>query len=352
MRPKRTTLVDAGLSLLPGAKASSASRQRAAAPAVALRFVIVTMDTHLASALERARPRLASDFPGLRLSLHAASEFDGNAELLKRCQDDIAQADILVLGMLFLEDHFVPILPALQARREECDALIALASASEVVKLTRAGSFDMGKPASGPMALLQRLRGKKTSPSAGGASQMRMLRRIPQLLRFIPGGAQDVRAYFMALQYWLGGSDENMLNLVRSLIDRYADGPRRVLRGRCKPQPPQEYPDVGVYHPRMKGRLSERSADLPGQADTAQDDPWAQGADHSVMRQELLLLIEAEIAALPTRQREAFLLRYWEEFDVNETAQIMGCSQGSVKTHCSRAVQSLANSLKSKGISL
>lgn len=269
MRPKRTTLVDAGLSLLPGAKASSASRQRAAAPAVALRFVIVTMDTHLASALERARPRLASDFPGLRLSLHAASEFDGNAELLRRCQDDIAQADILVLGMLFLEDHFVPILPALQARREECDALIALASASEVVKLTRAGSFDMGKPASGPMALLQRLRGKKTSPSAGGASQMRMLRRIPQLLRFIPGGAQDVRAYFMALQYWLGGSDENMLNLVRSLIDRYADGPRRVLRGRCKPQPPQEYPDVGVYHPRMKGRLSERSADLPGQANGA-----------------------------------------------------------------------------------
>ena len=93
-------------------------------------------------------------------------------------------------------------------------------------------------------------------------------------------------------------------------------------------------------------------ADLPGQADAAQDDPWAQGADHTVMRQELLLLIEAEIAALPARQREAFLLRYWEEFDVNETAQIMGCSQGSVKTHCSRAVQSLANSLKSKGISL
>ncbi len=264
MKPKHTSLVEAGLGLLPGAKAAQPSRGRAPAQDVALNFVIVTMDTHLASALDRARPRLSQDFPGLRLALHAASEFDGNPELVKQCQEDIARADILVVGMLFLEDHFLPILPDLQARRDTCDALVALASASEVVKLTRVGTFDMAKPASGPMALLQRLRGKKTTPSAGGASQMRMLRRIPQLLRFIPGGAQDVRSYFMALQYWLGGSDENMLNLVRSLVDRYAEGPRRVLRGRCKPEPPQEYPDVGVYHPRMKARLSERSADLPG----------------------------------------------------------------------------------------
>ena len=63
-------------------------------------------------------------------------------------------------------------------------------------------------------------------------------------------------------------------------------------------------------------------------------------------------LIEEEVAALPGRQREAFLLRYWEEFDVAETAEVMGCSEGSVKTHCSRAVHALAKALKSKGISL
>jgi RNA polymerase sigma-70 factor (ECF subfamily) len=59
-----------------------------------------------------------------------------------------------------------------------------------------------------------------------------------------------------------------------------------------------------------------------------------------------------EIQQLPARQREAFLLRYWEEMDVAETAAAMGCSQGSVKTHCSRAVHSLSNALKGKGISL
>jgi len=67
---------------------------------------------------------------------------------------------------------------------------------------------------------------------------------------------------------------------------------------------------------------------------------------------QTLKIIEDAIARLPARQREAFMLRYWEELDVAETAESMGCSQGSVKTHCSRAVASLSTLLKAKGISL
>lgn len=67
---------------------------------------------------------------------------------------------------------------------------------------------------------------------------------------------------------------------------------------------------------------------------------------------QVMAIIESEISRLPARQREAFLMRYWEEMDIAETAAAMGCSEGSVKTHCSRATHTLAAALKSKGITL
>lgn len=239
-------------------------RTSAAEAQAPLRFVVVTMDTHLATATGRARDALRRQFPELELTTHAAAEWASEPSALQRCLDDIARADIVFVTMLFMEEHFLPVMPALQARRDQCDAMVCAMSAGEVVKLTRLGSFDMGKPASGPLALLKRLRGQnKGGPKTGGAQQMKMLRRIPQLLRFIPGTAQDVRAYFLTLQYWLGGSEENMLNMVRFLVDRYAAGPRAALRGRVKAAAPVEYPDVGVYHPRMKGRLADELPRLP-----------------------------------------------------------------------------------------
>jgi len=237
----------------------------------ALRVVLVTMDSHLASAAERAHRRLARLVPGLSLSVHAAGEWGDDGTALKRCTDDIARGDIVIATMLFMEDHFLPVLPALVARRDACDAMVCLMSATEVTRLTRMGKFDMSVPASGPLAFLKKLRGKSTADasttpedkSTAGAKQMKMLRRLPKILRFIPGTAQDVRAYFLSMQYWLAGSEENMVNLVQFLVGRYADGARRPMRDGVQPGAPLEYPEVGVYHPRMAQRLSDNAADLP-----------------------------------------------------------------------------------------
>jgi RNA polymerase sigma-70 factor (ECF subfamily) len=81
-----------------------------------------------------------------------------------------------------------------------------------------------------------------------------------------------------------------------------------------------------------------------------EDTLGTESAADAVARAQILQLIDVEIAALPGRQREAFLLRYWEEFDVAETAAVMGCSEGSVKTHCSRAVHALSQALRAKGV--
>ena len=82
----------------------------------------------------------------------------------------------------------------------------------------------------------------------------------------------------------------------------------------------------------------------PAGAETGDD------AAAALSRAQVLALIEIEVGKLPHRQREAFLLRYWEELNVADTALAMGCSEGSVKTHCSRAVHSLAQALKLRGI--
>jgi RNA polymerase sigma-70 factor (ECF subfamily) len=78
----------------------------------------------------------------------------------------------------------------------------------------------------------------------------------------------------------------------------------------------------------------------------------AESSEDKVARGQVLRAIDDEVQKLPGRQREAFLLRYWQDMDVAETAAIMGCSEGSVKTHCSRATHTLAHALKSRGIRL
>jgi len=78
----------------------------------------------------------------------------------------------------------------------------------------------------------------------------------------------------------------------------------------------------------------------------------AEGAAEQVEREQIVAIIEEEIGRLPARQREAFLMRYWEDMDVAETAAAMGCSEGSVKTHCSRATHALAKALRARGITL
>jgi RNA polymerase sigma-70 factor (ECF subfamily) len=92
--------------------------------------------------------------------------------------------------------------------------------------------------------------------------------------------------------------------------------------------------------------------DLLETLDSSADSNQIESAEKTTERAQILREIETEIQELPTRQREAFLMRYWEELNVAETAAAMGCSEGSVKTHCSRAIQALGKALGAKGIRL
>ena len=148
--------------------------------ATPVRVVIINLDGHLAGTTQRALPQVQRDLPGLQLKLHAATEWADDPASLERCKQDIAEGDIIMVTMLVMEEHFKPILPALTARRDACDAMIVCMSASELMKLTRLGGFSMdGSSSGGPMALLKELRGNKERQQSAGAQQMSMLRRIP-----------------------------------------------------------------------------------------------------------------------------------------------------------------------------
>ena len=235
-----------------------------AAEAPPLSFVLVTLDNHVTGSVERAAVNLSADLPNVTIKTHAAAAWASEPETLQQCIDDIASADIIVVTMMFLEEHINAVLPALTARQPDCDAMICCMSAAEVMKLTRMGRFTMEGEAKGPVALLKRLRGKTgKAKSSAGAQQLTVLRQLPKILRFIPGTAQDVRAYFLTLQYWLAGSELNLQRMMAFLIDRYAAGERSALQGSLKTESPIEYPDTGLYDPGMKQRISEKLSDLP-----------------------------------------------------------------------------------------
>ena len=214
-----------------------------------IKMVVLTLDAHLTGVLAIAGQRMAGDLPGFELSQHMASRWANDPAAASEANRDIADADIVVSHMLFLEDHFLPVIDALRARREHCAAMMGCMSAGEVVKLTRLGKFDMQGESSGVAALIKKMRGKAKGPETSGARQMAMLRRLPKILRFIPGTAQDMRSYFLGMGYLLAGSADNMEGLIRHLV-----GPLRrpgdAASGRCRTRRLSRYRPVSSAHAR------------------------------------------------------------------------------------------------------
>ncbi len=224
------------------------------------RFVIVTLDAHAAGPAARVAPRLERDFPGIEVSVHAAAEWAENPASLAAAREAVDGADFVVANLLFIEEHIRAILPNLQAASTRADAFVGLIADPAIVRLTRMGDLDMSKPASAAMQFLKKLRGSNAPSGGSGEKQMKMLRRLPKILRFLPGKAQDLRAWFLSMQYWLGGSDDNIEEMIRYLVSRYtANRDWKAVTAK----PPVDYPDVGLYHPDLAARITTDVATLP-----------------------------------------------------------------------------------------
>ncbi|NCW44969.1 MAG: DUF3479 domain-containing protein [Gemmatimonadaceae bacterium] len=232
-----------------------------------MRVCITTLDAHLADAFARAKQGLGR-IPGLQVSMHIAADFHTDKQAAERARQDIARANIVVCTQLFQEEYANEVLPAVLARRQDADAVLCALCTPDLVKCTKLGKFDMmgGESRSpfSPISLLKKLRGSRGDGKSSGERQMSALRTLPNLLKFIPGTAQDVRAYLLLIQYWLAGSDENIEQMIRYAVDRYAAGPRATFKGALKPAQPVTYPEVGLWHPDLPNRgITEHLDALP-----------------------------------------------------------------------------------------
>ncbi|MDG1935082.1 MAG: magnesium chelatase subunit H [Paracoccaceae bacterium] len=225
------------------------------------RFVIITLDSHAAGPAARVASDLAIDFTGLEVSIHAAATWAENPDALEEARNAVRQADIIVANLLFIEEHIDFILPNIIERRDACDAVVGVIADTQITNLTKMGDLDMSKPSSGAMKLLKKLK-PDTKKSSSGEASAKILRRLPQILKFLPGKAQDLRAYFLTMQYWLGGSDDNMREMLRFLISRYS---RNQDWQRVHAAAPINYPEVGIYHPDLPNNgVTTELSDLPG----------------------------------------------------------------------------------------
>ena len=170
------------------------------------------------------------------------------------------------------------------------------------------------------------------------------------LNRYLAGVEQ--RAFRMA-RYAVSDADEAMdivQDAMMTLARKYAAKPEaewpplffRILRNR-----------ITDFHRRRAVRSGIFAMFAPAIATTStnpidRDQRWSRGRSRSFGRSSTCATqrLEGAVAALPTRQREAFLLRSWEGLDVAATARAMRCSEGSVKTHYSRAVHTLREQLE------
>ena len=161
--------------------------------------------------------------------------------------------------------------------------------------------------------------------------------------------------------------DESALDIVQDamikLAEKYGDKPaaelpmlfQRILQNTVHDYFRREKVRttwVSLFSSMGGGRDESDDFDILERHEAEDGSQASESSADKVERDQVLKAIDAEVQKLPTRQREAFLMRYWQDMDVAETAAAMGCSEGSVKTHCSRATHSLATALRAKGITL
>ncbi|XP_051140400.1 magnesium-chelatase subunit ChlH, chloroplastic [Andrographis paniculata] len=160
------------------------------------------------------------------------------------CQD-IRDANIFIGSLIFVEELAVKVKNAVEKERDRLDAVLVFPSMPEVMRLNKLGSFSMSQLGQSKSPFFQLF--KKKNNSGFADSMLKLVRTLPKVLKYLPSDkAQDARLYILSLQFWLGGSPENLINFVKMIAGTYVPA---LKAARIEYSEPVLFLDSGIWHP-------------------------------------------------------------------------------------------------------
>lgn len=160
---------------------------------------------------------------------------------------DLEDANIFIGSLIFVEELALKVKDAVEKQRDRMDAVLVFPSMPEVMRLNKLGSFSMSQLGQSKSPFFQLFKNKKKS-SAGFSDQMlKLVRTLPKVLKYLPSDkAQDARLYILSLQFWLGGSPDNLVNFVKMISGSYVPALKGMKIGYSDPV---MFLDSGIWHP-------------------------------------------------------------------------------------------------------
>tara|TARA_B100001057_G_scaffold278796_1_gene279045 strand:+ start:2704 stop:6648 length:3945 start_codon:yes stop_codon:yes gene_type:complete len=218
-----------------------------------MKAVYVVLEPQYQNALTQAATTLNASGGdlGIELSGYLIEELRNEANYADFCAD-VAEADVFVASLIFIEDLAQKVVEAVSPHRDRLKAAVVFPSMPEVMRLNKLGSFSMAQLGQSKSAIAGFMKKRK---EAGGASfqdaMLKLLNTLPTVLKYLPvEKAQDARSFMLSFQYWLGGTPDNLRNFLLMLADKYvfpaAEGDERPQLDVAEPE---VFPDLGIWHP-------------------------------------------------------------------------------------------------------
>ncbi len=218
-----------------------------------LKVVYVVLEPQYQSALSAAVSSINRNQPDLAIEISGyLIEELRDPENYNNFQRDIAQANIFLASLIFIEDLADKVVEAVTPHRDRLDAAVVFPSMPKVMRLNKLGSFSMAQLGQSKSAIAQFMRKRKEkSGSSFQDGMLKMVQTLPKILKYMPlDKAQDARNFMLSFQYWLGGSADNLENFLLMLADKYVLKDEHQSKGASVQfKDPVVYPDMGIWHP-------------------------------------------------------------------------------------------------------